>query len=92
MPPNFAIRPRRYADQIDAIFDVLKAAEDKGVELDVGKNPNSRYSLLAWSYAEITRLREKCGEKPVERFHRIVPGRRVRGESKPVKTEEEGRE
>ena len=82
---KYAIRPRRYADQLDAIFDALKkwhdGAERRGEIIDIGRNPNGKYELLTWSFNEIVRLREKCGEVPKPRKHKIIPGRRPKAET-----------
>jgi hypothetical protein len=80
----FKIRPRRYIDQLDAIEDVLQNAIAKGVAVDIGKNPNSRYSLLYWAKEEILRLRAKCGEVKPVRLTKLVPGPRPVAESKPL--------
>lgn len=88
--PNFAIRPRRYRDRLDAIKDVLHHAQAGGKVIDVGLNPNSKYSLLVWAYDEIIRLREKCGETPPDGPRsKFLRGPRVMGESRPVKIEGE---
>lgn len=86
---NFAIRPRRYWDPLDAIRDKLLDHEEKGHVIDIGKNPNGKIELLAWSLMEIQRLRDKCGEKPPERNTRVMPGPRPVGESKPIIVEGE---
>lgn len=89
--PGFAIRPRRYADQLDAIRSALVNARESGVEIDIGRNPNGKYSLLAWAAMEIERLREKCGEKPPVRRTKLIVGPRPIAESRVVRVvEEEG--
>ena len=89
MGNKFVIRPRRYRDPLDAINDALEHARAKGVVIDVGLNPNGKYSLLVWARNEIIRLREKAGEWPPEQRSKIVPGPRPVAESKPITVEEE---
>lgn len=86
--PRFAIRPRRYHDQADAIADVLQHAKDSGVDIDHGRNPNGKYSLLAWAHCEILRLRAKCGEQAPVRRTKVIVGPRPAAEAKEVRVEE----
>lgn len=89
MSRKFAIRPRRYADKLDAIWDILSDAQDKGIEIDIARNPNGKLSLLAWCHMEITRLREKAGEAAPVRKTKIITGPRPVAEPVPVRMEED---
>lgn len=86
---RFAIRPRRYHDQLDAIEDKILNYLEAGHTIDRGLNPNSVYSLLQFAHEEITRLRELAGVPKPERKSRLITGPRPVAESKPVKAEEE---
>jgi hypothetical protein len=55
---RFAIRPRRYADQLDAVVAKLDDYRSKGFVIDPKRNPNGKYELLLWCSEEIKRLRE----------------------------------
>jgi hypothetical protein len=55
---KFAIRPRRYADPLDAIRAHLDEYARKGYVVDRKRNPNGKYELLSWCVEEVTRLRE----------------------------------
>jgi hypothetical protein len=59
---NFAIRPRRYHDQLDAIWACLDAAKDKGRVISPERNPNGKLEMLVWAHNEIIRLRKLVGE------------------------------
>lgn len=88
MAPRFAIKPRRYYDQNEAIADKVRAYLEAGHTIDMGLDPNSKMSLLCWAHGEIERLRKICGEKPVDKRAKIVVGPRPKAESKPITTEE----
>ena len=88
MSPRFAIKPRRYYDQNEAIADKVRAYLEAGHTIDLGLDPNSKMSLLLWAHDEIERLRKKCGEKPADRRTKIVVGPRPVAVSKPVIMEE----
>lgn len=88
MRKNFVIRPRRYADKLDAIKDILEKAVDNEKVIDIDRNPNGKYSLLFWAVEEITRLRLKCGETITPRPTKLLPGRRPVAESNVLRKEE----
>lgn len=90
MRKNFVIRPRRYADKLDAIKDMLENAVDDDKIIDIGRNPNGKWALLFYAVEEITRLRLKCGEAIAPRATKLLPGRRPVAESNVLKIETEG--
>lgn len=89
MGRKFAIRPRRYHDQQEAIADKLRVYQEKGHVIDIGLNPQGKMELLAWAWAEIERLRTKCGEEKIVKRSKVVVGPRPAGESRTVSVETE---
>lgn len=87
--PRFAINPRRYYDQNEAIADKVRAYLEAGHALDIGRNPNGKMELLAWANMEIERLRKICGEVPPAKRTKVIVGPRPKAESKMVSTETE---
>lgn len=83
--PGFAIHPRRYHDQLDAIEDVLETQiVVKKRLVDPGRNPQGKLELLLWAAAEIRRLRVKCNEPEINRRSKLIVGPRPKAESAPV--------
>lgn len=68
---KFSVRPRKYKDQLDAIYNCLEVAHGNGRTLRREENPNGKLELLAWAYDEIVRLRLVADEK-VKRRHLIA--------------------